>query len=358
MRILYGVTGEGMGHATRSKVVLEHLLGSHAIEVVVSGRAHGFLSRAFPSLKVHEIHGLSMVYEDNRVRKARTAYEVLRGIVHVPENLETMRRIRHDFHPELCIADFESLAYLFAKEHGLPVLSIDNMQIINRCRHSDIEIPDDERGAWRLARAFVKAKLPGCDHYFITTFFFPEVRKKRTSLHPPILRQPILEAKQRAARGEQVLVYQTSDSNTELLPLLRRLPHRFVVYGFKRNEEQGNVVLRDFSEAGFIDDLAGCRAVVSGGGFSLMGEAIYLGKPMYSIPLRGQFEQTLNALYLEKLGYGEHHEQLTAKSLDRFLSREAEYAATLAAWRQEGNHHLLAALDDKIAEIQQHGRLV
>ena len=25
MRILYGVTGEGMGHATRSKVTLEHL---------------------------------------------------------------------------------------------------------------------------------------------------------------------------------------------------------------------------------------------------------------------------------------------------------------------------------------------
>ena len=24
MRILYGVTGEGMGHATRSKVILEH----------------------------------------------------------------------------------------------------------------------------------------------------------------------------------------------------------------------------------------------------------------------------------------------------------------------------------------------
>ena len=26
MRVLYGVVGEGMGHATRSRVVLEHLL--------------------------------------------------------------------------------------------------------------------------------------------------------------------------------------------------------------------------------------------------------------------------------------------------------------------------------------------
>ena len=358
MKILYGVTGEGMGHATRSRVVLDHLVEKHEVQVVVSGRAHGYLSRAFPSLKVHEIHGLTMVYEDNRVRKARTAYEVLRGIVHVPENLETMRRIRHDFGPEVCIADFESLAYLFAKEHGLPVLSIDNMQIINRCRHNGIKIPDEERGAWRLARAFVKAKLPGCDHYFITTFFFPEVRRKRTSLHPPILRRPILDARAGATRGEHVLVYQTSDTHTELVPLLRKLPHRFVVYGYKRSESVGNVTLKDFSEEGFVEDLATCRAVVAGGGFSLMGEAIYLGKPLYSIPLRGQFEQTLNALYLEKLGYGEYHPQLTGKSLDRFLESADDYAEALSEWRQDGNHHLLSALDEKLAEVEEKGRLV
>src|SRR5687767_7766027 len=35
MRILYGVVGEGMGHATRSRVVLAHLLASgHEVKVV------------------------------------------------------------------------------------------------------------------------------------------------------------------------------------------------------------------------------------------------------------------------------------------------------------------------------------
>ena len=53
VRILYGVTGEGMGHATRSKVVLSHLVEQHDLQVVVSGRAHAFLSRSFPALRVH-----------------------------------------------------------------------------------------------------------------------------------------------------------------------------------------------------------------------------------------------------------------------------------------------------------------
>ena len=40
MRILYGVVGEGMGHAIRSRVVLDELVQRHDVQVVVSGRAH------------------------------------------------------------------------------------------------------------------------------------------------------------------------------------------------------------------------------------------------------------------------------------------------------------------------------
>ena len=59
MKILYGVVGEGMGHATRSVVILRQLVAHHEVEIVVSGRAHAFLQKAFPDLKVHEIAGSS-----------------------------------------------------------------------------------------------------------------------------------------------------------------------------------------------------------------------------------------------------------------------------------------------------------
>src|SRR6478735_7203743 len=64
VRILYGVVGEGMGHATRSRVVLEHLLrAGHELRVVVSGRAHRFLTErlaGYQNLSIQEIHGLSL----------------------------------------------------------------------------------------------------------------------------------------------------------------------------------------------------------------------------------------------------------------------------------------------------------
>jgi uncharacterized protein (TIGR00661 family) len=355
MRILYGVVGEGMGHATRSCVILRHLAATHDVQIVVSGRAHGFLRQSFPSLEVHEIAGLNMVYEDNAVQRRRTALDFLKKLPGFAENFETMTRLSEGFRPELVVSDFESFAYLYAKKHDLPVLSIDNMQIINRCA-LDVAIPEEEVASFQMAKTIVKAKLPHCDHYLITTFFFPPTRKERTSLFPPILRDGVLDAERSV--GEHVLVYQTSDTFHDLVPTLQRLPGKFVVYGLKRDEELGNVTLKGFSEAGFVRDLASARAVLAGGGFSLMGEAVYLGKPMLSVPLKGQFEQTLNALYLQKLGYGEYHRELSERAIAQFLERAPDYARNVAAHQQDRNRAILTKLDELIAEITAKGRLV
>src|SRR5207253_10346711 len=96
------------------------------------------------------------------------------------------------------------------------------------------------------------------------------------------------------------------------------------VYGMRRDlkapEVEGNLTFMPFSEAGFIDDLRTARAVIAGGGYTLMSEAVYLHKPLLSLPVEGQFEQVLNALYLEKLGYGQHAQALDSETLERFLA--------------------------------------
>ena len=44
MKVLYGVNGEGMGHATRSEVVIDALLERHDVRVVAGGAAFKYLS--------------------------------------------------------------------------------------------------------------------------------------------------------------------------------------------------------------------------------------------------------------------------------------------------------------------------
>jgi uncharacterized protein (TIGR00661 family) len=353
MKILYGVVGEGMGHATRSKVVITHLLErGHEVKIVVSGRAHAFLKRVFPD--VEEIAGLTMVYEENAVKRGRTLRNFLKELPlwgGWADNFETMTKISQSFAADCVVSDFESFAYLYGQKHEIPVISIDNMQVLNRCE-IDVEIPEDDRTDYAIARGIVKAKLPGCYHYLVTSFFFPRVRKARTSLYPPILRDDILAARKDAHRGEHVLVYQTSESYGELLPVLKGFGVPFRVYGLGRDEVDGNLTLKAFSEKGFVDDLASARAVIAGGGFSLLSEAVYLGKPILSVPVRKQFEQLLNALYVRKLGYGEYVEHLTAPAIGKFLEQGDAYAANVAKHTQNGNQELFDALDRLLAMVE------
>jgi uncharacterized protein (TIGR00661 family) len=348
MRILYGVVGEGMGHATRSKVVCEHLATrGHQVKIVVSGRAHAFLAKSFPD--VVEIRGLTIRYVDNRLdRDGTLARNVLAAPAMLAANVGAYFDKVARFKPDAVISDFDSFAYLFAKRHGVPVLSIDNQQVISRCKLGKFA-KQGVKVDYQMTKAFVRAKLPACNHYVVTTFFFPTIRKRYeddTTLVPPIVRPSILEARKRARPGEHVVVYQTSTSDTKLLGELERVRGaKFIVYGLRRNARQGNCVLKEFSEDGFVEDLATARAVVSNGGLSLIGEAVVLGKPVFSVPVHNQYEQILNARYLEELGYGLAAERVEADVLRLFLSEAPKYAAHVARHRQDGNKELFQVVD-------------
>jgi uncharacterized protein (TIGR00661 family) len=351
MRILYGVVGEGMGHAIRSRVVLEHLIAQgHKIEIMASGRARTFLSARFAD--VNDIHGFHLITRDNRVRKGQTLWSnILKGLAGLPKNIAAYFDLIEDFAPEVVISDFESWTYYYGKIHDLPVFSVDNMQVIHRCEHPP-ELLEGKRLEFEVTKALVKSKLPLCRHYFITTFFHPRVRKERTTLYPPILRPEILATP--VSRGEHLLVYQTVGANEPLARALQASGWPCRVYGMRRDlaDEvvEGNLSFRPFSEEGFIADLASARAVIASAGFTLMGEAVYFKKPMLAIPLEGQFEQLLNARYLEYEGYGTSGEAgVEGGALGAFLDRLPQYEASLAGFQHDGNRSLLAALDAHLA---------
>jgi uncharacterized protein (TIGR00661 family) len=353
MKILYGVVGEGMGHAMRSRVVLEHLVArDHDVEIMASGRAHDFLAKRFGKNDVNKIHGLHMIYEENRVRLGRTAWSnILGGATGIPSNIAAYFELIASFKPDIVISDFESWTYLYAKLRDLPILSIDNMQIINRVVHDDA-ILEGHRAEFELTRAFIKTKLPWCNEYFITTFFRPPIRKERTRLFPPILRPEILAANRRP--GGHLLVYTTGEGNDTFAETLAKTGLECRIYGMRRDLKQevveGNLHYRPFSETTFIDDLASSRAVIAGGGFTLMGEAVYLHKPMLAIPLARQFEQILNARYLEREGFGRHADNLDDPQTVRdFIAAIPACEDKLSAYKQDGNKLLFDAVDAFLA---------
>ncbi len=340
-----------MGHATRSRVVLEELIrDQHEVHIVVSGRAREYLARHFAN--VHRIWGLTINYGGNRVRNLRTILQNLQGAVGgLPANVNAYFDVLSQFRPEVVISDFETFSYLVGKALRIPVIALDNIQIISRCEH-DARLLAGHEPTFDLTRAFVEAKLARCFHYLVTTFFFPPVRRERTTLVPPVLRPQVLEA--RGETGDHLLVYQTATTNRALPAVLKRLGHPTRIYGVRREltEEvvEGNLSYRPFSEQGFIEDLRTARAVVAGGGFTLMSEAVYLRKPMLSVPVQGQFEQVLNALYLQQLGYGRYAPRFSEAALVEFLGSIPSCELALREYHQDGNQATFTALRQRLAE--------
>jgi uncharacterized protein (TIGR00661 family) len=355
MRILYGVVGEGMGHATRSRVILEHLLQKgHEIRVVVSGRAATFLAGKFAGrarIAIEEIHGLHLKFDGNDLDVTES---ILSNLTAAPEgvrkNFEVYARVTAGFDADVVVSDFESFAYFFGRVKRLPVISIDNMQVINRCRHNDF-VTDDVSFSFQLARLAVKAKLPGAYHYLVSSFFFPPVAKPRTTLVPPILRPEILAAVREP--GDHVVVYQTAATNADaLVKALKSLPGSFFAYGTGKTGIDGNVTFCPFSETTFVEHLRTARAVIAGGGYSLMGEAVHLRVPMLSVPIQGQYEQELNARYLQKLGYGTCSSFVDGDVIASFLKDTAAMQHTLSQYEPRDNTMLFACLDELLRHVE------
>ncbi len=350
MNILYGVPGEGMGHATRTAVIVDHLIQHHELRLVASDRAFQFLNKRYPD-KVVEIEGLHFGFKDGKVSKTATLEKNLRNL---PKTLRTnfreFFRLDADFIPDLVISDFESFSFVYAKLHGIPFISIDNMQVMDRCK---LEIPMDSaaKSDFKLARQIVKAKVPGASHYFISSFFDAEVQKKNSSLVPPIIRQSIVDAQ--CTRGNHILVYQSSGGKSNLEEVLNALPNEaFKVYGKAASGQSKNISYMPFSEEGFIADFASAKAVIANGGFSFISEAVYLKKPVYSFPLPGQFEQYMNAAYIEKCGFGRHFKELTTDQLKAFLYDLNVFDANLANYKQNGNQQLFQQLDTWLEDFE------
>jgi uncharacterized protein (TIGR00661 family) len=342
-RILYGVNGEGAGHSTRSREVLSHLV-SEGNEVVVASFDRG-LQNLKAEFEVIEIYGFRFAYVNNRVRYKRT---IARNLITVPQAAKSLARLRHlvdERAIDLIITDFEPLTCHLGHAKGLPVISIDNQHCLT---NAVVSYPRQYRRDAAAAKLVTRLMTPRANAYLVISFFTAPVRKRNTFLFPPLLRQQILEAA--PTEGDHVLVYVTSPAPA-LARLLSSVRCRFIAYGFGREgkNDEGNIVFKKPSLDGFFADLVSARAVVANSGFSLVTEALHLGKPYLAVPVSHQFEQIFNAYWLEKSGYGAYWEQLNKERVEAFLYNLPHYRENLARYPRQGNGALLQKLDALIA---------
>jgi len=340
--ILYGVNGEGAGHSTRSKEVLTHLQEQgHTLHVATFDRGSQNLREQFD---VTEIFGFRFAYVNNRVRYKRT---IAKNLITMPQAAKSAARLKHlmeTWKIDLVITDFEPLSCHVGHRMGLPVISIDNQHCLT---NAVVSYPRRYRSDAAAAKLVTRLMTPHADAYLVISFFAAPVKKRNTFLFPPLLRHAILEAK--STQGEHVLVYVTSPAPS-LAKALSAVRRKFIAYGFGHDGEAGNIVYKKPSLEGFMRDLTSAKAIVANSGFSLVTEALHLGKPYLAVPVKHQFEQIFNAYWLQKAGYGAYWEELNKERIESFLYNVPLYQEKVAEYPRQGNGALLAKLDTLVAE--------
>ncbi len=342
-RIVYGVSGEGSGHSSRAREILAHLVGhGHQLKVASYDRGYRNLKDDFD---VMEISGLSINSQDNKISTIRTLLENLKML---PDGIKSFNVARHQlfkqFKPNCVITDFEPMTAYLANYYHVPLISLDNQ---HRMRYMEYSRPDELSKDALITETVIRAMVPKPDISLVTTFHFGEVKNNHTFLFPPILRESVLALS--ATEEEHILVYVTSGFDS-LISLLENFDREeFIIYGYDKQEVNGNLHYRPFSKTKFLHDLATSKAIIATAGFTLITEALYLGKPYFAVPMEGQFEQALNALMLEEQGFGKSSFDIQVDQIAAFIYSIPDYKKNLREYPHEGNHKIKDFLDKLLA---------
>jgi len=300
LNILLGVQTTGNGHIVRSRALRAQLLErGHQVDTLFSGRS---ARRRWPleEFEPYRVcHGLTFASEGGRIRYLRTVREA-----------RLIRFIR-DVHEldwrgyDLVISDYEPVSAYMARRRGLHSLGMGHLYAFAH----DVPKVRSNPLIHGLMNRFAPVTTPlGMHwHHFGQAILPPSVPDDVRA------RVPGCEA--------FCVVYLPFECAGEVDRFLAACPDvDFHVYAHvEREQRSGNRLLRPIQRQAFVDDLAACRGVVCNAGFSLVSEALHLGKRVLVKPLAGQIEQESNALALQQLTLGEVMHTLDARALRDWL---------------------------------------
>jgi uncharacterized protein (TIGR00661 family) len=346
-RILYGVMGDARGHVSRALTVAQQMPG-HEFLFVGGGLVHDVKKNG---VAVEDIPVPGTFYKNNKVDVPATVANALKVLAKRTSVIRRVGQIIDDFDPALILTDYEYFTPLAARSKGRLSISVDHQHVITHCGY---EAPSLERLSRAMTKFAIQRLYSNATLFLIVSFFsLPPIDPKTTQVLPAIVRNVLKD--HTPADGEDVLVYLTSPTFYKLLPILEQMKSRFLIYGFGQLQSRKNLVFKQISTHGFLQDLAKCRYAIVNGGHNVISEALYFGKPVFSFPIRQAYEQFINAYFLAQSMYGDYSLTEPSRSvLETFESRLDVFKNSIANSFRTGNEDIAAVL----GRIIEQGRIV
>lgn len=283
MKIFYAVQATGNGHISRAMEILPYLERYGKVDIFLSGANNSLQLDA--SVK-YRSKGLSLFYTNSG---GLNYWEIARQVApgRILKEVRDLPVEKYD----LVINDFESITSL-----ACMYKKVASVNFGHQASFISPKVPRPDKKEWMgewILRNYARASQ------YIGLHF----KQYDDFILPPVIKKEILQAEPQD-RGH-VTVYLSSYSDATVAQYLQPLKDfRFQVFSKEVSGpvQQGNITFIPVSKSAFNKSLISCKAILTGAGFETPAEALYLGKKLLVIPIRGQYEQFCNAAALQKMG--------------------------------------------------------
>ena len=339
-RICYGVQGDARGHISRALAIAQEL-AHHEFLFIGRGKVQILREKGY---HVEEIPSLATIIRDNRVDFAATVADAMMVIAHLGPALKRVRDMIREFDPHLIISDYEFVTPRAAKLTGRPCVSLAGEHLLTQCIYDP---PPGQLLSRHLTCFCIRFLFSAVDRFLIPSFHpFLPVDTNKAEVFPLLIKPKAMEY--RPTDGDKVLVYLRGFYLNKLIKLLKGRNRQYIIYGMGKKPPQGNLQFKQESEDGFLADLAACDYVISNGGLNLISEALYLGKPLFCLPVQFLYEQFFNAHFLALSGFGHYilDNDCPEAIINFFEDHVEQYRTRIKKYNFFGNKQIAARLEE------------
>ncbi len=283
MKVLYAIQGTGNGHLSRALDIVPILKKKCQLDILVSGCQADLI---LPFEVKYQCHGLSFIFgKKGGVDFVKTFAQLQSRAFY-----QQVRQLPVQNY-DLVINDFEPISAWACYFRKKPCLALSHQSAV-LAPGAPLPKKEDVFGKFVL-----KNYAPATMHYGFHFQRFSE------TIYTPVIRSQIRELD--PINKMHYTVYLPAYDDWKLVEQLRNFKditwHVFSKHN-KTAFRHKNIFVNPIDNEIFVQSLATSTGVLCGAGFETPAEALYLGKKLLVIPMKGQYEQHCNAAALATLG--------------------------------------------------------
>lgn len=284
MKILYAIQGTGNGHLSRAREIVPVLRQYAEVDLLVSGTQSEV---KLPWRLDYQYKGFSFCYNrKGGVSKIKSLRENV-----TPKLLREINSLPVENY-DLVVNDFEPVSAWAARKRGVACVAMS---------HQSAYLSDNSPRPYqrdRFGEIVLKRYAPAMA---AVGFHF---RPYDDFIYTPVIRSEIRELL--VTEQGYFAVYLPAYKDQYLVNMLSQVKHAdwliFSRYTKEAYSPVPGIRIQPVENDAFIQSMGECQGILTGGGFETPAEAMFLGKKVFSIPVKGQYEQQCNAAALSRLG--------------------------------------------------------